>query len=95
VQILLVEVGDRLGVVDRQFLVRDVVDPRTHHLTNQLPAVWQTRGSYIRVFLIGLLLQVVLQRFARGLLPEKPPKPVEGDPLLAGRRSPGDGENVG
>jgi branched-chain amino acid transport system permease protein len=67
----------------------------TELLTNQLPAVWQTRGSYIRVFLIGLLLQVVLQRFARGLLPEKPPKPVEGDPLLAGRRSPGEGEKVG
>ena len=31
----------------------------------------------------------------KGMLPEKPPKPVEGDPLLAGRRSPGDGENVG
>jgi branched-chain amino acid transport system permease protein len=67
----------------------------TELLTNRLPAVWQTRGSYIRVFLIGLLLQVVLQRFARGLLPEKPPKPVEGDPLLAGRRSRGDSENVG
>ena len=67
----------------------------TELLTNQLPAVWQTRGSYIRVFLIGLLLQVVLQRFARGLLPEKPPKPVEGDKLLAGRRSRGDSENVG
>jgi len=67
----------------------------TELLTNQLPAVWQTRGSYIRVFLIGLLLQVVLQRFARGLLPEKPPKPVEGDSLLAGRRSRGDSENVG
>ena len=67
----------------------------TELLTNRLPAVWQTRGSYIRVFLIGLLLQVVLQRFARGLLPEKPPKPVEGDPLLAARRQPGDGENLG
>jgi branched-chain amino acid transport system permease protein len=31
------------------------------------------RASYMRVFLIGLLLQIVLQRFPRGLLPEKAP----------------------
>jgi branched-chain amino acid transport system permease protein len=44
----------------------------TEILTNRLPPEWVTRASYIRVFLIGLLLQVVLQRFARGLLPEVP-----------------------
>jgi branched-chain amino acid transport system permease protein len=47
----------------------------TELLTQRLPPDWQTRSSYIRVFLIGLLLQIVLQRFSRGLLPEKPPKP--------------------
>lgn len=31
------------------------------------------RASYTRVFLIGLLLQIVLQRYSRGLLPEHPP----------------------
>ncbi|HZT20550.1 MAG TPA: branched-chain amino acid ABC transporter permease [Dongiaceae bacterium] len=47
----------------------------TELLTQRLPADWQTRSSYIRVFLIGLLLQIVLQRFSRGLLPERPPRP--------------------
>ena len=49
----------------------------TELLTQRLPPDWQTRSSYIRVFLIGLLLQIVLQRFSRGLLPEKPPKPPQ------------------
>ena len=57
----------------------------TELFTTELPAVWATRASYIRVFLIGLLLQLVLQRFARGLLPEKPPKPAEPDTPPAGR----------
>jgi branched-chain amino acid transport system permease protein len=46
----------------------------TEFLTqNLLPPDWQTRSAYLRVFLIGLLLQVVLQRYAQGLLPERPP----------------------
>jgi branched-chain amino acid transport system permease protein len=44
----------------------------TEILTNRLPPEWVTRASYIRVFLIGLLLQLVLQRFAQGILPEVP-----------------------
>jgi branched-chain amino acid transport system permease protein len=48
----------------------------TELLTNRLPAEWITRSSYIRVLLIGILLQVVLQRFGKGLLPEKPPRMV-------------------
>lgn len=43
----------------------------TEILTLQLPPEWATRAAYIRVFLIGLLLQVVLQRFPAGLLPER------------------------
>lgn len=42
-------------------------------LSDFLSAAWATRGGYIRVFLVGLLLQVVLQRFSRGLVPERPP----------------------
>ena len=38
VQVVLVEVGDRLGVVDRQLLVGDVVDPRAHDLADELAA---------------------------------------------------------
>lgn len=36
-----------------------------------LPAEWSVRAAYARVLLIGLLLQVVLQRFPQGLLPER------------------------
>lgn len=43
----------------------------TQLMAATLPPDWATRASYLRVFLIGLLLQVVLQRFAGGLLPEK------------------------
>jgi branched-chain amino acid transport system permease protein len=49
----------------------------TELLTQQLPADWQTRSSYIRVFLIGLLLQLVLQRYSRGLLPERLPRSAD------------------
>jgi branched-chain amino acid transport system permease protein len=46
----------------------------TELITGYLPPAWQVRGSYIRVFLIGLLLQVILQRFPRGMLPERTPR---------------------
>jgi len=31
------------------------------------------KAAYFRIFLIGLLLQVVLQRYAGGILPERRP----------------------
>jgi branched-chain amino acid transport system permease protein len=54
-----------------------VIWSATELLTNRLPGEWITRTSYIRVLLIGILLQVVLQRFAKGLVPERPPKMVD------------------
>ena len=42
--------------------------------TSMLPIEWSTRGAYIRVFLIGLILQIILQRFPKGILPEQRPK---------------------
>jgi branched-chain amino acid transport system permease protein len=36
-----------------------------------LPSELSTRISYVRVFLIGLFLQIVLQNFRGGLLPER------------------------
>jgi branched-chain amino acid transport system permease protein len=45
----------------------------TEILTNRLPPEWVSRSSYVRMLLIGLLLQVVLQRYRAGLLPEKSP----------------------
>jgi branched-chain amino acid transport system permease protein len=43
-------------------------------VTGQLPPEWGVRIAYFRMFLVGLLLVVVLQRFPGGLLPERPPK---------------------
>ncbi|MBI2718329.1 MAG: branched-chain amino acid ABC transporter permease [Rhizobiales bacterium] len=53
----------------------------TEILTNQLlPPEWITRSSYIRILLIGLLLQFVLQKFRSGLIPEaSPPIRFKGD----------------
>ena len=45
----------------------------TEILTNRLPAELATRSSYIRMLLIGLLLQFVLQRYRSGLFPERSP----------------------
>jgi branched-chain amino acid transport system permease protein len=44
-------------------------------ITGRLPPEWQIRGSYLRVFLIGLLLQIILQKFPQGMLPERPARP--------------------
>lgn len=47
----------------------------TEIFTNRLPPDWISRSSYIRMLLIGLLLQLVLQKFRQGLVPEKPAPP--------------------
>ena len=49
----------------------------TQLLTTQLPPEWSTRAGYLRVFLIGLCLQIVLQRFAQGILPERTGRPAQ------------------
>ena len=45
----------------------------TEIFANRLPAELATRSSYIRMLLIGLLLQFVLQKYRSGLLPERSP----------------------
>ncbi len=57
-----------------------VIWSATELLTNRLPGEWITRTSYIRVLLIGILLQVVLQRFAKGMMPERPPRMIDDKP---------------
>jgi branched-chain amino acid transport system permease protein len=42
----------------------------TEFATLRLPPDWATQAAYLRVFLIGLALQVILQKAPRGLLPE-------------------------
>ena len=64
--------GNNLGAIVGPLLVWALWSA-TEIATSQLPAEWITRAAYIRIFLIGLLLQVVLQKFARGLFPERRP----------------------
>ena len=45
----------------------------TEIFTNRLPPEWITRSSYIRMLLVGLILQIVLQKFRSGIIPEKSP----------------------
>ena len=45
--------------------------------TSRLPDDMAIRTAYVRIFLIGLALQIVLQKFPSGILPEKRPKPAK------------------
>lgn len=58
----------------------------TEILTGYLPAELATRTAYLRIFLIGLLLQIVLQRYPSGILPETRPA-VAGPNERAGQKS--------
>ncbi len=49
----------------------------TEIFTSRLPEEMVTRASAIRIFLIGLLLEIILILRPEGLLPEKPPKPPD------------------
>ena len=42
----------------------------TEFATLRLPPEWATQAAYLRIFLIGLALQIILQKAPRGLLPE-------------------------
>ena len=56
----------------------------TEILTSRLPDEWAVRSAYIRIFLIGLVLQIVLQRYAAGILPERRAVPVaRGSPATS------------
>ena len=65
----------------------------TEILTTRLPDELAIRTAYVRVFLIGLTLQIVLQRFPSGILPERrmtaaaqrdqPPQPVTRSDVTA------------
>jgi branched-chain amino acid transport system permease protein len=45
----------------------------TEVLTSRLPDELAIRTAYVRIFLIGLVLQIVLQKFPQGILPEQRP----------------------
>ncbi len=43
----------------------------TEIVTSRLPEDMAIRSAYVRIFLIGLILQFVIQKFPRGILPEQ------------------------
>jgi len=47
----------------------------TEILTSRLPDEFAIRSAYVRIFLIGLILQFILQKRPQGILPERRPKP--------------------
>ncbi len=47
-------------------------------VTGAMPHEWGVKVAYVKMFLVGLLLVVVLQRFPAGILPERPPKLAGG-----------------
>ncbi len=60
----------------------------TEIFTSRLPEELAIRTAYIRIFLIGLLLQIILQKFSKGILPEQRPggqSTAAGQSTLAGR----------
>ncbi|HUF85788.1 MAG TPA: branched-chain amino acid ABC transporter permease [Thermohalobaculum sp.] len=57
----------------------------TEILTIRLPEAYALKAPYVRIFLIGLILQIILQRRPEGILPEIRPKP---HPRIRGARAP-------
>ena len=57
----------------------------TEILTSRLPDEFAIRSAYVRIFLIGLILQFILQKRPQGILPERRPKP---HPRLRGDSAP-------
>lgn len=43
-------------------------------VTGRLPDDWAVRTAYVRIFLIGLVLQIFLQKYPLGIFPEQRPK---------------------
>ena len=46
----------------------------TELITARFTGDWAVRVPFLRLFLIGLILQIVLQKFSRGIVPEKLPE---------------------
>jgi len=49
----------------------------TESLTSMLPGDLVTQASALRVFLIGLLLEIILLTRPQGMLRERPPRPID------------------
>ena len=65
--------GNNLGAVIGAFLVWSIWSGM-EIFTAQLPTDWAVKATFLRIFLVGLALQFILQKFPFGIFPEKPPK---------------------
>ena len=65
--------GNNLGAIIGAFLVWTIWSGM-EIFTAQLPPDWAVKATFLRIFLVGLVLQVILQKFPLGILQEKPPK---------------------
>lgn len=63
-------VGNNMGAIIGAILMWTVWSA-TEILTGYLPDDLAIRSAYVRVFLIGLVLQIMLQKYPNGLFPEK------------------------
>ncbi|MDC0073640.1 branched-chain amino acid ABC transporter permease [Alphaproteobacteria bacterium] len=61
--------GNNKGAILGSFLIWALISV-TEILTTQLPPDWAVRATFIRIFLVGLVLQIVLQKFSKGIIPE-------------------------
>lgn len=61
----------------------------TDTLTSLLPTAWDTRASALRVFLIGLILEIILILRPQGIVGERPPKLVDTRKTGGGASMPG------
>ena len=43
----------------------------TEIITTRLPAEWALKAAYLRIFLVGLALQFILQRYPGGIFRER------------------------
>ncbi len=69
--------GNNRGAILGAFLLWTVWSG-TEIVAGFLPGELSVRVAYVRVFLIGLLLQIVLQKFPGGILPERRSRHTDG-----------------
>jgi branched-chain amino acid transport system permease protein len=62
----------------------------TEILTTRLPSEWAIKAAYLRIFLVGLALQFILQKFPGGIFRERrfQTTPASSTPSSSNREHP-------
>jgi branched-chain amino acid transport system permease protein len=69
-----------------ELMIKGSIDVIASIFSDWDPAILQTRAGFLRMLLIGLLLQLVLQKYPGGILPEKRPAVSGRNAKRAGNR---------